>query len=148
MREIGLQEVESLAGQELGQSDWIEITQQRVDQFADATGDRQWIHVDVERATREMGGTIAHGFLLLSMIPVLSQSIVRFDAARALNYGCERIRFTGQVRTGDRVRLRSRMLGAEPKGGGVMIRLEARIEVEGQEKPACVAEVLGLYFAN
>ncbi len=149
MLEIALNDVHNHAGRELGVSDWIEITQQQVTEFAEATGDRQWVHVEIERATREMGGTIAHGYLILSLIPVLSAAIFKIkNVGRAMNYGCERIRFLNSVRTGGRIRLRSRLLGAEPKGGGMLVRIEATFQIEGEVKPACVAETLGLYFGE
>src|SRR5579863_5564030 len=104
--------------------DAVEISQERVNQFADATGDHQWIHVDVERANREIGGPIAHGYLTLSLIPHLAEGLLPIkDVTRGVNYGSDKVRFTNMVRVGKRVRLRQSLTGAEPKAGGVQIKL-------------------------
>lgn len=147
MLEISFQDLESLAGQELPPSDWIEIDQDRVNRFADATGDHQWIHVDVERARQTLGGTIAHGYLVLSLIPMLAQqSFTVTDIASALNYGADRIRFTGLTPTGSRLRLVQRCLEVTPKSGGKLVKIEATMEIENKPKPAMVAELLSLFF--
>jgi acyl dehydratase len=136
-----------LVGQEVGVSEWLEVTQKRVDRFAEATGDFQWIHVDVERAARENGGTIAHGYLTLSLIPLLNLSLMRVEGLeRALNYGSDKIRYINMVKVGRRIRLRLKLLGAEPKGGGLQVRNECTVEIEGEAKPACIAETITLYF--
>src|SRR6266851_689505 len=123
MEAVEIADLPGLVGAETGLSDWLEITQARVDQFADATGDHQWIHVDVERAKREMGGTIAHGYLTLSLIPHLSAGMMPVKGVtRGLNYGSDKVRFTGMVRVGKRVRLRQKLIGAEPKAGGMQIK--------------------------
>ena len=106
MREIPISEIQTLVGQEIGVSDWLEITQDRVNRFADATGDHQWIHVDVERATKELGAPIAHGYLVLSLIPFLAKNIVAYQGvSRGINYGSDKVRFTNMVRVGKRVRI-------------------------------------------
>jgi acyl dehydratase len=143
--EIG--DLPGLVGQEVGVSDWLEITQERVNQFADATSDHQWIHIDVERATREIGGPIAHGYLTLSLIPFLSAGLLPVRGiTRGINYGSDKVRFTGMVRVCKRIRLRQRLIGVEPKAGGVQIRSLCTIEIEGEERPACVAETIGLLY--
>lgn len=148
MRTVAYSEIQGLVGQEIGVSDWVEIDQARVNQFADATGDHQWIHVDVERANREMGGPIAHGYLTLSLIPFLGAQVLRITGvSRGINYGSDKVRFTNMVRVGKRVRLRQKLLAAEPKSGGLQLRNECTIEIEGEERPACVAETISLVFA-
>jgi acyl dehydratase len=138
------------AGKEIGVSDWFTVDQAIIDKFAEATGDHQWIHVDVERAKREMPGgrTIAHGYLTLSLVPRLAQTIYRVKKrSRGLNYGSNRIRFTGQVPAGSRIRLRQQIKSVEPvEGGGVRITAESKVEVEGADKPALVAETISLQF--
>jgi len=147
MREIPLAEAPSLAGQDLGVSDWLEITQDRVNRFADATGDHQWIHVDVERATKELGGPIAHGYLTLSLIPFLVRNIVSYTGvARGINYGCNKVRFPNMAPVGARIRLRLKMLSCEQRLGGYQITNECTVEVEGEERPACVAEAIAILF--
>jgi acyl dehydratase len=147
MREIPLSEIQSLVGQEIGVSDWLEITQDRVNRFADATGDHQWIHVDVERATRELGAPIAHGYLVLSLIPFLAKNIVSYSGvSRGINYGSNKVRFTNTVPVGSRIRMRMQMLSCEARSGGLQTVNQFTIEIEGQERPACVAEVVSLVF--
>jgi acyl dehydratase len=137
-------------GKEIGVSDWFTVDQAIIDKFAEATGDHQWIHVDVERARREMpdGKTIAHGYLTLSLVPRLAQTIYRVkQRSRGLNYGSNRIRFTGQVPAGSRIRLRQKIKSVEPvEGGGVRITSESSVEVEGAERPALVAETISMQF--
>jgi acyl dehydratase len=143
-----LADVASLVGQELGTSDWLEISQERVNQFADATGDHQWIHVDVERATREMGGPIAHGFLTLSLIPYLGKDILKVSGvSRGINYGLNKVRFTNMVKVGSKVRARQKLLAVEPKAGGLQLTSEVTIEIDGDPRPAAVAETISLLFA-
>jgi acyl dehydratase len=147
MTPIEVKDLDGLVGQEVGVSDWLQITQDRVNEFADATGDHQWIHVDVERATREMGGPIAHGYLTLSLIPHLSAGLLPVKGVtRGINYGSDKVRFTNMVRVGKRVRLRQKLLGVEPKSGGYQLRSQCTVEIEGEERPACVAETLSLIF--
>jgi acyl dehydratase len=144
---VEMKDLDGLVGQEVGVSDWLEITQERVNEFADATGDHQWIHVDVERATREMGGPIAHGYLTLSLIPHLSAGLLPVKGVtRGINYGSDKVRFTGMVRVGKRIRLRQKLLAVEPKSGGIQLKNLCTIEIEGEERPACVAETISLIF--
>ena len=118
-------EMHKYVGQEIGVSDWVEITQERINRFADATGDHQWIHVDVERARKDMPGgkTIAHGFLTLSLIPMLNHQISHINNVRnGINYGCNKVRFTSPVPAGSKVRARTKLLAADPmEGGGVRL---------------------------
>ena len=139
-------------GREIGTSSWHVVDQRRIDEFADCTGDRQWIHVDVERAERESpyGGTIAHGYLTLSLAASLSieAGVIPPDAAAALNYGLDKVRFVAPVKAGSRVRNRVVLLAAEPKGPGrVLLTLRNTIEIDGEPKPALLAESLALLMA-
>ena len=145
--------VQDFVGRELGVSDWITIGQDRIDQFADCTGDRQWIHVDVERARREspFGGPIAHGYLSLSLVAamVMELGVIPPDAASALNYGLDKVRFVAPVRAGARVRLRASLASAEPQSGGrMLLKLQSTLEIEGDAKPALVAELLCMLIAK
>ena len=141
MNPVEIKDLPGLVGQEVGVSDWVEVTQERVNQFAEATGDHQWIHVDVERATREIGGPIAHGYLTLSLIPFLGAGMLPVKGVtRGINYGSDKVRFTNMVRVGKRVRMRQKLIGAEAKAGGMQIKNECTIEIEGEERPACIAE--------
>jgi acyl dehydratase len=137
-------------GQELGPSDWITVDQAMIDKFADATGDHQWIHVDVERAKREMPGgkTIAHGYLTLSLVPRLASTLLKVTKrSRGVNYGSNKVRFTGMVPAGARVRLRQKLLKVEEvANNGVRVTSEMTMEVEGQERPALVAETMGIQY--
>ncbi len=147
MDAVSFAELPGLVGTEVGVSDWLQITQDRVNLFADATGDHQWIHVDVERATREIGGPIAHGYLTLSLIPHLSAGMLPVKGVtRGINYGSDKVRFTNMVRVGKRVRLRQKLIGVEPKAGGVQIKNLCTIEIEGEERPACVAETMSVLY--
>ncbi len=149
MKTIKYAEVNKHVGEEMGVSDWVTIDQDRVNKFADATGDHQWIHIDVERAKRELPtkGTIAHGYLTLSLIPMLSSQIMRIDGvSRGINYGSNKVRFTNMVPTGSRVRARQKLVSAEAKGGGLQLTNEVTIEIEGQDRPACVAETISLVY--
>jgi acyl dehydratase len=139
--------IPQFVGRELGVSDWVEISQDRINQFANCTGDRQWIHVDPERARRDspFGATIAHGYLTLSLTGamVLELGIVPPDAASGLNYGLDKVRFIAPVRVGARVRTRANLLSAEPQSSGrQLLKLQCTLEIEGEAKPALVAEVL------
>jgi acyl dehydratase len=141
--------VASLAGQEIGVSDWVEIDQDRINKFADATGDHQWIHVNVEMAKQMMPGgkTIAHGYLTLSLIPWLTGGMLQIEGVtRGINYGSNKVRFTNMVTVGSRVRARQKLISAEPKAGGVQLTNEVTIEIEGQTRPACVAETISLIY--
>src|SRR4051794_6647503 len=128
-------------GEDLGVSPWREIAQDRVDAFADTTDDHQWIHVDVERAAAgPYGGTIAHGMLTLSLVPVMIGEVVSVTATYGLHYGFEKVRFTAPVPVGSRIRGRVRVLRTAPVEGGTKATFGVTVEVEGAEKPACVAE--------
>ena len=146
-----IEEARSLEGQEIGISDWITIDQQRIDRFAEATNDFQWIHVDKERAVRELpnGRTIAHGYLTLALVPALTSDFVKVEnLARARNFGCNKVRFYTMVPDGSRVRARATVLQARKRGCALHLTSEVRIEVEGEKKPACVAETIGMFFFN
>ena len=138
-------------GVELGPSEWMTVDQAMIDKFADATGDHQWIHVDVERAKREMPGgkTIAHGYLTLSLVPRMASTLVEVTKrSRGINYGSNKVRFTSPVPAGARIRLRQRIVAVdEVAGNGVRVTSEVSVEVEGQERPALVAEIMGLRYA-
>ena len=140
------EDIESAAGEEIGTTDWVEITQERVDQFADATGDHQWIHVDVERAASgPFGGTIAHGYLTLSLIPYLGSQVFSLETPGAkLNYGVNKVRFPSPVRVGSRIRSHVVMGEVTDLPTGKQVVLGYTIEIEGQAKPACVAEMVVL----
>jgi acyl dehydratase len=138
-------------GKELGPSEWMTIDQAMIDKFADATGDHQWIHVDVERAKTEMPGgkTIAHGLLTLSLVPRMASTLLKVTKRkRGLNYGSNRVRFTGVVPAGARIRLRQRIANVEQlDSGGVRVTSDMTVELEGQEKPVLVAQTMGVQFA-
>ena len=149
MKVLKLSEISNHVGEEMGVSEWVQIDQDRVNKFADATGDHQWIHIDVERAKRELptNGTIAHGYLTLSLIPFLAAKISRIDGVtRGINYGSNKVRFTSMVPVGSKVRARSKLISAEPKGPGIQLINEITIEIEGQERPACVAETISVVY--
>lgn len=149
MEPVEMKDLPGLVGTEVGVSDWLEISQDRVNQFADATGDHQWIHVDVERATKEMGGPIAHGYLTLSLIPFLSAGMLPVKGVtRGINYGSDKVRFTNMVRVGKRVRMRQKLIGVEPKGGGLQLKNECTIEIEGETRPALVAETMTVLYGS
>ena len=135
-------------GEQLGPSEWLTVTQAMIDKFADATGDHQWIHVDVERAKKEMPGgkTIAHGYLTLSLLPQLAPTLMKVEKRRrGVNYGSNRVRFTAPVPAGARVRLRQKLVKVEPvEDNGFRVTSEMTMEVEGNARPAMVAETLGI----
>jgi acyl dehydratase len=146
---LTVDELEGTQERDLGTSAWHPIEQRSVDQFAEATGDHQWIHVDPEAAAAgPFGGTIAHGYLSLSMLPMLMAEVMSVEGARmGVNYGIDRVRFTAPVPTGSEVRLHAKLLSAERRGEGVLYRVGVEIEIRGAEKPALVGEVLYLVFA-
>ncbi len=132
-------------GTVVGTSDWIEVTQERIDRFAEATGDFQWVHVDRERAAREspFGATIAHGFLTLSLVPLFKAQAIDYGPLRmAINYGTNRVRFVTPVRAGSRLRAHFKLLSVEPVADGLQTVFEVSVEIEGATKPACVAELV------
>ena len=141
---LTLAELESSGERDLGTSDWHEITQEQINQFAGATGDHQWIHVDPEAAANgPFGTTVAHGYLTLSMLPMMLSEVVSVsDAVMGVNYGTEKIRFTAPVPSGSRVRLHAKLLEAERRGPSVVWTVGVQVEIEGREKPALVGEVV------
>ena len=144
-----IDDAKALIGEEVGLSDWIVIDQHRIDQFAEATSDHQWIHVDIDRAAKEMpdGKTIAHGYLTLALIPGLTGNFIKVEnLTRAVNFGLNKLRFYVPIPVGSRLRARATVLQARKRGGALLLTSETRVEVEGQRKPACVAETLGMYF--
>jgi len=147
MRVIDYSELPGLAGTDLPVSGWHLVDQEHINRFAEATGDRQWIHVDVERAERELGGTVAHGFLTLSMLPALSAETLSFTGvSRRVNYGFDKLRFTGVVKAGSRVRLAHRLTKVEPKAGGLAFTRDCRVEIKNEERPALICEWIVLVF--
>jgi acyl dehydratase len=144
----GIDGLKAAAGQHLGYSDYVEVTQDQVNLFADATGDHQWIHVDVERAKAgPFGAPIAHGYLTLSLSPALLPQILRVTGvAMGVNYGTNKVRFPSPVPVGSKLRLGASLLSVEDVAGGAQIAMELTFEVEGAPKPSCVAEVLFRYY--
>lgn len=144
-----LQDVASCVGQEVAVSEWTTITQAQIDQFAQATGDHQWIHVDVEKAKKgPFGAPIAHGYLTLSLGPSLLPQVYGIEGAvMGVNYGTNKVRFPSPVPVGSRLRVGAKLLSAEDVSGGIQMTLEATFEIEGASKPSCVAElVFRTYF--
>ena len=140
-------DLKAYEGKEIGVSDWYIVTQEQIDKFADATGDHQWIHVDVERATKELGAPIAHGYLILSIIPFLARNIIGYKGiGRFLNYGCNKVRFANVVPVGKRIRLQLKLLNVEQRGAGLQITSQCTVEIEGEERPACVAETVAVAY--
>jgi len=151
MRTIsGLDELKQAEGEDLGTSDWHEVTQEAIDAFADVTGDHQWIHVDPERAkATPFGGTIAHGFYTLSLAPGFNEQIFRLEGfAFAVNYGLNRVRFPAPLPVGSRVRMHARLKELEPVAGGAQMTVEVTFEREGGDKPVCVAETLARVYES
>ena len=151
MTSIGVARLKERVGEELGLSDWVEVTQERIDQFAAATEDRQWIHIDAARAASEspFKTTIAHGFLTLSLVSVLLRKAIAIDGLRmAINYGVNRVRFVSAVPAGSRVRGRFVLAGVEDAGGGVQATWAVTVERENEQKPACVVEWLVRYYPS
>lgn len=149
MREIETTSgMDALVGQKLGTGDWVEVTQDMIDRFAGATGDHQWIHVDTARAATDMPGgkTIGHGFLTLSLLPLLATTVLTVRRSRALNYGLNKVRFTAPVPVGSRLRLHQVLKASEPIEGGRRLIYEATVEIEGQDRPALVAETIQLAY--
>jgi len=146
----GLDELQTLTGRDLGHSSWLEITQDRLNTFADATGDHQWIHVDTERArSGPFHGTIAHGYLTLSLvIPLFSELLEIRGIRMGINYGLDKVRFPHPVPVGSKIRLAARVAGVEPVAGdGVQMALDFTVEIDGVEKPACVARAIYRQYA-
>lgn len=144
--------IDDFVGRDLGVSDWVTVDQARIDAFAQCTGDKQWIHVDVERAKREspFGGTIAHGYLTLSLLAALAIEIglIPEDASAGLNYGTDKVRFMTPVKAGARVRNRVTLAAVEAKGGGrIIVKTMNELQIEGEDKPALIAESLAMLVA-
>jgi acyl dehydratase len=146
----GLEEVKDHVGKELGVSDWQDVTQEKINEFAAVTGDDQWIHVDVERAKESpFGGTIAHGYYTLSLAPRFSYDMFSFEGfAFGVNYGLNRVRFPAPMPVGGRVRMRAKLLSVEEIPGGAQLITELTFEREGGEKPVCVAESLSRVYTG
>ena len=144
------QEFQAAVGRTFGPTDWLAVEQERIDLFAEATGDHQWIHVDTERArSGPFGATIAHGYLSLSLVNYFLPDLVRGEGMKhGVNYGCDRVRFPAALKVGTRVRGRAEILGVEDLGGGaVQVKIRVSIEAEGSDKPVCIADTLSrLYF--
>lgn len=145
----GLDELKKLAGSDLGTSEWIEVTQERIDTFADATGDHQWIHVDPQRAKEgPFGAPIAHGYLTLSLfIPLFTELLDVQGVTTKVNYGLNKVRFPSPVKVGSRIRLTAKLAEVEEVPGGVQIAVEGAIEIEGATKPAAVLQSLSRFYA-
>lgn len=147
---VPVEKLKTMIGQDNGTSDWVLIDQAKVNLFADATDDHQWIHVDVENAKKgPFGGTIAHGFLVLSLTPLFSSSgkYLPEGMKMVLNYGMNKVRFISPVPVGSRVRSKMVLSGVEEKDGGrLLVTTTHTIEIEGQEKPACIAETLAMFM--
>jgi acyl dehydratase len=143
-------ELKAVLGEEIGVSDWVIVSQERIDRFAEATGDDQWIHVDVERARRELpyGNTIAHGLLTLSLLPSFFRSVLRIECVtNSLNYGSNRVRYLAPVPAGSRLRGRIRLQEAvDVPPNGLRATWHTVVELEGSDRPACVADTIGLHF--
>jgi acyl dehydratase len=140
----GLEELKSKVGDHLGWSEWVTVTQDQVNRFADATGDHQWIHVDIERAKAgPFGGPIAHGYLTLSLAPMLMEQVVQIRGiSMGVNYGCNKVRFPSPVPVGSKVHMGATLQSVEDIAGGVQYVMELSFEVEGASKPSCVAECI------
>ena len=148
-RFAGIADAKTMLGQEIGISDWMLIDQERVNSFAQVTGDQQWIHVDVERARREspFGGPIAHGYLTVSLLAKFAGECIAVDGIRlAVNYGLNRVRFAAPVKVGSRIRARFVLAAVDDIDGGAQMQWQATIEIEGGEKPACIAEMLTRWY--
>jgi acyl dehydratase len=148
-RFAGIADAKTMLGQEVGVSDWMLIDQERVSGFAQVTGDQQWIHVDVERARRESpyGGPIAHGYLTVSLLAKFAGECIAVDGIRlAVNYGLNRVRFAAPVKVGSRIRARFVLAAVDDIEGGAQMQWQATVEIEGGEKPACIAEMLTRWY--
>ena len=146
----GIDEVKASVGQELGVSDWHEVTQEAIDDFARVTGDDQWIHLDVERARQTpFGGTIAHGYYTLSLAPMFSYRMFSLEGfAFGVNYGLNRVRFPAPMPVGDRLRMRAKLASVDEIPGGAQVTVELTFEREGGDKPVCVAEALSRVYTG
>ncbi|BAO90931.1 MaoC family dehydratase [Caballeronia cordobensis] len=150
--EYSMATIDAFVGRELGVSDWVVVDQARIEAFAQCTGDMQWIHVNEERARHEspFGGTIAHGYLTLSLLATLAIEVglVPADASAALNYGLDKVRFMTPVRSGARVRCRVRLTSVERKGNGrILVKTDSELQIEGEDKPVLIAQTLAMIVA-
>lgn len=145
---LTIAEIEGSSERELGVSEWHTVTQEHVDQFAEATGDHQWIHVDPEMAKQgPFGGTIAHGYLSLSLLPMLLGQVMSVtDARMGVNYGTDKVRFISPVPVGSKVRVKAKLIEGNRKGDGVLYKVGVELEIEGADKPAMAGEVLYMVF--
>lgn len=152
MADLTFENLRDFVGKEIGISSWVQVPQSRIDAFAECTEDRQWIHVDVNRAAREspFGAPVAHGFLTVSLLPITTYELFSsLDARRSVNYGMDKLRFLAPVRAGSRVRNHMKLLSAEPRqDGSWLLRMENTVEIEGVQKPALVAVALGLFWPS
>lgn len=140
-------DLESLVGQTLGPSDWFEVDQPRINTFADATGDHQWIHVNEEMAGKMLGSTIAHGYLTLSLIPMFGPQVLSVEGVtRGINYGANKVRFTNMVPVNSKLRMTQTVKEVNEKAGGKQMISECTIEIEGQDRPACIAETISVLY--
>ncbi len=148
MAKIAFDSIANHVGEHLGYSAWHNVTQEQVNKFADATGDYQWIHIDVERATAgPFGGPIAHGYLTLSLAPILLSQVLQVEGVKmGVNYGTNKVRFPSPVPVGSNLRLGAKLASVEDVPGGKQVTVEATFEVEGAAKPSCVAELVFRYF--
>ena len=143
------EDLQALEGQEIGISEWFDVSQEQINQFADATNDHQWIHVDIDRAKKEMPGskTIAHGYLTLSMVPAMTATFIKFaNLERAINYGVNKVRFTNMVPVDSKIRARATITRVRQRSGATQVIGETTVEIQGEEKPACVAETVSFYY--
>tara|TARA_B100001245_G_C22566192_1_gene282236 strand:- start:23 stop:484 length:462 start_codon:yes stop_codon:yes gene_type:complete len=143
------EDLQALEGQEIGISEWFDVSQDQINQFADATNDHQWIHVDIDRAKNEMPGskTIAHGYLTLSMVPAMTATFIEFaNLERAINYGVNKVRFTNMVPVDSKIRARATITRVRQRSGATQVIGETTVEIQGEEKPACVAETVSFYY--
>ena len=145
---VNYEDLADQVGARLGPTEWLVIDQARIDRFAEATDDHQWIHVDPQAAADgPFGGTIAHGYLTLSLVNrFMPELLTVTDASMGVNYGCEKVRFPSPVRVGSRIRGKGELVSAEPVGGGLQVLVRVTVEIEGQDRPACVADTLSRFF--
>lgn len=144
-----LQRLTDRLGETWGPGDWLVIDQSLIDAYAALSGDRQWIHVDVDRARREspFRETVAHGLLIVTLVPAMLADVPWLEAEAGINYGSDRLRFVSPVRAGDRIRCRAELTGVQAHGAGARVTTAVTVEVEGQQKPACVVDMIGIIFA-